>query len=1133
MKVYLNDKAKETGGVITNSKIGVMIDTAASYVSNDQTAAEVYAHELVHAYTKWTVDMAKDGDVGARKILRQLQKVMRVTQEKVKWEDLLGDVKKEDASTKEIENAKEMYKYIFEHENSEHEFLAHVLTNPVVSKIAKGITVQDTEGEKSIWERAKDLFQRVADFMMGDFKFKDAGKNVYDITSELAIMFAEYNAKSVNKVKNGQGLNERLNEALNDLDEEASARLKGLFEKFAVDKKLGDMPEGKAAKAKWMAKALTLAVTDRDHRDIVMTYLDRLGWLNVSGSIGSIIRDFVENDELETKLDWLQLQADKIDQTKMNLMSVVTSDVKKGFSRELSKEEESVLQEVLLDTDIQSVYGKGVSNRQLKSWLKDEAKLESAIGHAKHELSKMTNNEKRRNWYQAQATGLGYYMATGKGHIAQNINSYNIAKGYLSGEHVIGYHKKKGDIEAAVDKVATLTALKYIGKKKREQVADLLGNEKDGVENMISTHKMLVKEASEELFRGQQTFMIKGYTKELFDDVISVEVGKISDRKEMERKGFKLVSKLENHSKLGKAEYGLYKSNSHTTQNWHRSTARLTKMHTMGTSLKDLEYADNDQYARKKHKIAKNKLDAERYALVKQMSEGTFDVETVERGMLPLVNEEGYVADYRYTMAKDVKRDILKQDTRMSETLGATKGALLDKSRSAIHNQNVLEVIMADARENYIPGREIGKNAKQYVLIKDGSSDEHIQELWEVLPKEYKKMAGLFEEQGLPIRKDMLLNYFGYRELSFSQFPGLSKYMPTVMKSAIRWAEYIWQEFIKISKVDILIKMPFVIIGNLVSNVMFGMTTGSSPVEIFDMYKESFRDVRNYLTKHRKLVELENKVQLGKANSHDKSTIKLLKKQLKENPIHELYELGVYQAIVEDISQAELDSKNRLKQEYKDRTEKVPKIIKDGLNLLYLTEETKYYQVMTETLQMSDLIARDVENRKMKKRMKLEAEGKKKIPLWYIDHLNESKNEFARMTRLKKGFDNRDRKMSAKEKEYFKEMAAEYRKNYVLNAFINYNKVSGPVEEYLNKMGFIMFTKYAKRIQLVIGQTGIQHPIRSLMSLGAGTYFDSLDMIQDQSLFTRSWYNMTPQWPWERVAEVFTPALVQIYQRDL
>jgi hypothetical protein len=308
-------------------------------------------------------------------------------------------------------------------------------------------------------------------------------------------------------------------------------------------------------------------------------------------------------------------------------------------------------------------------------------------------------------------------------------------------------------------------------------------------------------------------------------------------------------------------------------------------------------------------------------------------------------------------------------------------------------------------------------------------------------------------------------------------------------------------------------------VGNIISNAMYAVMTGTSVKDIAAMYLTSTRNVRAYLSKHRELVRLQLAKETGNKQKLDIGKIPMLERELKNNPIHELYELGVYQAIVEDVSSQELTSTNKLKQLYKDKTEKVPQLIKDGMNWLYLTEETQYYKVMTEVLQMSDLVARDIENRKLKLVQEKQSQGKMKLPRWFLE------KHPGQETRVLKG----------KQLEEFNEISKEMRLDTVLNAFINYNKPSGSIEEYMNKVGLLMFTKYAKRIQRRIALTGTKYPLKSLMVLLGQSFILDVETIQDQSVFTRSWYNMglsaddwVPGKPlWEYVQGIATPALFE------
>jgi hypothetical protein len=890
------------------------------------------------------------------------------------------------------------------------------------------------------------------------------------------------------------------------------------------NKLIGPAPENPLAKAAWMAKAVTMMATSQEGRKQLFLILRSAG-LPLYGTIASILRDFGDGDVLEKSIDWLALQADKIDQTKMSVISTTKDNVRSAFKNKLTALEEEQLTAVVLDTDLQSISGQ-YTNKEMQELLEDGAKLLTEIGRVKYELKKLDPDN--YNWNTTQATGLGYYMATGKAHIAQNTNVENIAKGRLSPAYRRGWVNKKGDLEGLIDKVATLHALASTDANAKKAVAQLMMDEKKGIEAVLDTARYLQKEAKETIFHGQTAFMVKGHSKELFDSSIAMEVAPVEEHEEMLKRGFKKISDLEGHkgAETGK-KYAMYVSTTFTTNEWHRAATRLTGMHTKGTSLKDLYYKEGDELSDKRHRLTRLKLDTQRIKIAKSMIAGTFDKDTVEMGLAPLTDQFGEVMDYRYLMDKQAKKELMNQDTGVLNVLGATRGVLLDKQLTGAHNVKILGVVKEDAKENYIPGQTVGKNGIPYILIKDGTDNKYVQDLWNVLPKEFKKEAYASKSKGIPIREDMVVNLFGYRHLSLADSAVLKRITPAFIQSIIRVAEALWIEFIKISKVDILIKMPFVLVGNILSNVVYAINTGSSPAEVLKMYLTSFRNTRSYLRDHRELVKLQELNNMKQAKPKDLERIIVLQRELKMNPTHELYEMGLYQAIVEDTDKEELSGTNRLKKAYNAKMAGVPKVIKDGLNWIYLTEETQYYKLMTGILQMSDLIARDVENQKFKKMQELQVNGQKQLPRWYINNLEDSKDEMAVSVRLLQDFTNRSRKMSAEEKKYFTTLADDYRKNTVLNAFINYNKPSGSLEEYLNRTGFMMFTKYAKRIQKVIVHAGKGYPLRSLLIALADGYLVDIEAIQEQSVFTRSWHNMTPEWPWERVMDVFTPPILQ------
>lgn len=1113
MTTYITTKANETGGTMSGKGIEISISKARHLAGNQQSAAEVYTHEVIHSYVAFALDLARSGDIEARKLYRELEFVMKKAREKMTWKDLLPEVSID--SKLEEKNAKEMYDYIFNSENAEDEFIAHVLTNPQVMNKVSTIKLKEDKTNRTFLQTIKDLFKSMMDLFAGNYEFRDTKKNLKEITLNLTMRLAEYNNLSVKTLQQKESLTDKVFGMLNNTDESLAERIEKMVDKYMPSGIIGPKPKDKLGKAKWIAKVLGSMILNPVYRNQLSKMASAFG-MPPNGSIQTLMRDFFEEDDLSKTIDFLGLASDRIDGFKMTLIGTVKEAIEMGFKTKLTKEDKTALMRTIADTDLVSIFNKGAkySNAEMRSILENEEELDKRISRAKHALKE--KDPSRYFWHVNQASGLGYYLATGNAHIAQNLNSVNIARGLLSAE----YKSFDGELIRLIDEVATLTALKYTDRNLKQRTAEIMKRDWRGVANILNTMKNLKEEAQKSIFAEGTTHIIKGYTKEVFDDRITMEVAPLTDRTVMEKKGFKFVQALEKHSgDTSGVEFGMFVSNSFNTSEWYRTATRLTKLNSKGTDLQELMYAGDSRYTKLKHKTAKTKLDTARINLVTEMLKGEVDLTKLEYGLVPVLNNDGGVADYRYMMNKEAKTDFLGMSTDISDVLARTKAHIFDKTESVVHNNKLLDIIKEDAETNYISGNITGRNDKQYVLITDNTNNEEIKDLWKMLPRAFKEEAMNRADKGIPVRADLLNSYFGYRHLSITNFPGLKQITPEIIKNFIKIAETLWMEFIKISKIDILIKMPFVVVGNIISNFMYAVMTGTNPITLVKMYTESSRDVRAYLSKHRELVALKQAKATGNLRKLPIENIPQLERELKTSPIHELYELGIYQAIVEDVSKEDLTSTNKLKQWYKDKTEKVPTIIKDGLNWVYLTEETQYYKVVTEVVQMSDLIARDIENRKLKAITEKQLKGEKKLPRWWLELHPETEGK----------------KLNASMRAKFQKESDKRRLDTVLNAFVNYNKPSGAIEEYLNKIGLIMFTKYAKRIQRVIGTTGVKYPIKSLLTLLGQEFILDVETIQDQSLFTRSWYNLglsendlIPGKPlWEYLMEVYYPPILQ------
>jgi len=1110
VKTYVEYGNEEASGFYSGGKLGLRLSDRKKRTAGAKSNAEVYVHEIIHAIT--TAALA-DNSMEGRKIRRKIEYLMKESLKDIGPSSFID--KTADNQKLEAILSKEMYEYIYEGDNALAEFIAHAVTNPKLIEKLKMVKVHEkSSADMTLYEKIKDAVSALLDMVLGNYKFRDKDKTAYEQMMDLTTELSQINSEAINQMKKQTSLGETAMNLLNDADETIGNKMEDIIDKYLKSDKAIEKPprKGGIAYSIWLGKVLAKMMTHTEYRKSLETIMTSWG-LAPEGDIQTIMRDFSEGDELSKSVDWLSLASDVIDQTRTTLNASMSANILNGFKEKLTGNERTALKQVVMDVDLGSIVN-NYSNRKVRELLRDDDALKTEIGRVKHKLK--LADEENYNWHSTQATGLGHYMVTNKGSIIQNLNAWNIASGVLSK----GLRKPNPKVVKLVDMLATLEGLKYSETKDKLLVEQLMKNDYKGVENLVKQYEAYKEESLHTLFEKNKKHVIKGFSKSIFADNVTTEIAPLKDTKDLEARGFKKVKNLKGVTADTYGEpMGLFVSNAFETNTWHRGATRLNRNGTKGTSVG--ESVKGTEFEKKKHRLTKIKLDTERLKLLNQIEKGTADLTAIDNGVLPLINAAGEVVDYRYVMDKEMKVKHLGLETDVAEVLGQSVGTVRDKVETLKLNKQVLNTLKKDMKENYIKGSKLGKNDKVYVLISPKSDEAEIRELYSLMPEEFQKAARENESGGLAVRRDLMHTYFGYRHLSIAEFPGLKQVTPAVMHNIIKVAEAMWAEFIKISKVDILIKMPAVIVGNIISNVMYSIMTGTNPAEILGMYRESTRDVRAYVKSHRELVELELKKRVEGATRAEISRISLLKEELKNNPVKELADLGMYQAIVEDIDKADLVSTNKLKDMLKKQTAKLPKVVQTAGQIAYLTEETGYYKFMTEVLQMSDLVARDIENRKLKNIEMKQANGQKRLPRWWIKE---------------KGMkDNAQMKLTKDDRIEFLEEAKKRRHENILSSFINYNKPSGKKEEYLNRMGAIMFTKYAKRIQRVIGVTGLRHPLKSLMVLLGQEFILDVETIQDQALLTRSWYNlglsggdMIPGTsPFERMMEVFTPPIIQ------
>lgn len=1108
MALFMKNTSQNSGGWVDGNSLYFKASKSKMLAGNQQTEAEIYLHEVVHTMTKFA---RLSGTAEARAIDRELEHAMAEMKKRTTWKNFLPAVSIDAKLEEKI--AKEMYAYVFTSENAVDEFIAHVLTNPIVKSVAEKIMIQKDNKATSLLDKVLSIFKSLVGVVMGNYAFNEKDKNVYTQVLNLATQLGEINNRAEAKKREHDNLLSTANNLLNSVDAKISRKLNELKDKWIVDdgERLEDYPStaNRFVKGKWLFKLLKKAVVNENYGKVLGLFASAYG-IKPTGIIRNVLADFTEPTAYEKAVEWLQLESDKIEGARNTVISAGKKQVLDGFKKKLNAAEERALLRTIVDLDMAilfegaangKVYASHYNMPEIHRLLTDEAYLEKEIGKAKHRL-KVAGGMKYYNWYKNQAVGLGYYLATGKANIAQNFNAVNIARGLGSTE----YHTFDATTAREIDVLATLVGIQNTGVYEREIAANIIKNEKTGVINLMQMHKGYNEEAKKVLFDNNSTQMIKGYSKELFDDTLEVQIAPLSEREEMELSGFKFKGELKGkYGDKTETPMAMYISSSFGRNEWLRGATRLVGSGSRGTTVSDTKYADMGDFARERAARDIARLDVERLKLVQKQMDGEFLTSELEYGLAPVYNANGDVVNYRYMMDKNTKEDLLKQDTSVSETIGRTFGSMLDRANSKKHNKKVLKDILDNMDKNWTSGTLGNDLVTEYVVITPNAHDKKIKELYRILPKEFKDAMNERADKSLAVPANMQDLYFGYRHLSIVDLPGFQRLMPKIIVELTRYAEAMWMELVKIAKTNILLKLPTVLLKNIISNFIQSVNRGVGLVTAFKLHLESFRDVRAYIKKSRELAKLELEMKTGKVKDATAERIKMIKADLKRNPVHELMSRGMYQAFQEDAENADLRGSNKLKKMMDKKLSMAPSFVRTPLQWLYLSEETAVYKMMQEVLQMSDLVFRDVANRAAKIQEKNQADGKEDLPEWFLKE-NPGKPR---------------RKLEGKERAKFLAEAREFNLYDILEMAINYNKPPSSMEAYLNRIGPVRFTSYLKRIQKVAKKTTLEHPVRSALVALVSNYIDA-DTIQAQigkgiPLYT----------PMDTLKDVATPSLIR------
>lgn len=1054
---------------------------------------ETYTHEVLHASLEYGLRTAGLNS-------REGQYLKEIHSQAIKYlevEDFLPKVSTGDVN-EDMKIAKKMYKHFTTSSSSEaylnslNEFMVMGITDKTLVEKLKSIPYEHRRKES----KATNLFERmvevVQDFISFAFNktFKGAKSgSLYDALLALDLKLANANAKVVQARAKQMTMVRALYDAA---FEKANDKIKASFNAFIdwakknnMTIKVNEYPKSYLDSLTNMVKLQVEAAIHPEKREVLQSFMHKIQVARYGGWLHTLWQDFTKADKLGRTIEGYIYTANRIDADALATKTVTEKTLANLFSKPLDDIEAKNLGIALIDTDMGYLVKK-YSLDEVSKYLKDKDKIRDRQAKIRQEIIDLAKGdealskvkpEEYYNFIEAQASGLATYMATNQAdQDGQLLNAENIAKMLGSSKAITQSNKEIVDL---IDELVSLKAIDRLPKKSKELVIDKIANEKSAMQGLFSFLETQNEIARKKLFNGSEFNIIKGYRSEVYNADTDVVIARVDEADRLKTEGYKLVANIttKDDADTFSAPRAFYVNEwVSNAPKWNKAAVKLTSLQSRGHTLNDLYVQDitsgngvsNEQFlATLKAVEQKHRANAD------AMFKRTQRVVNEQPSLVPTLDATGHFDQFRYTMNKGVKSEIVGMDTNIFKSLAQYASTTQDKIATIKHNEEV-----ATSLYNYYidHASEVNPFKIPFVELSKHSKDERIQEIYRLLPKPFlDKLEEKFADRPIMIRADMLNWVFGFRDIDIKKTKAFSSLSSGQLKRIALMADTLVKKATKIAKSNVVAKNTKTITSNIISNFNLILMQGGNPKQMWDDHVEGVNLLEEYRKNVYRLKELQTLEKSGKRVN--KAEIENIKRRLNDSPIKEMIQKGLFTSIVEDISME--DSKDAIDEKIDAIKAKLPYPVRTALETMFITKETTMYQTLAKILSASDFVARYA----LKK--ELERQGLPKDEIY----------------------------------------------NRIIDSFINYDIPMSPARKALEERGFLMFSKFFTRIQKVLTSDILKEkPAQALFGilLNSKAGLD-LETPFDSSVIEKN-YDVLFSNPITQLGNAMTPASFQYFK---
>jgi predicted nucleic acid-binding Zn-ribbon protein len=762
--------------------------------------------------------------------------------------------------------------------------------------------------------------------------------------------------------------------------------------------------------------------------------------------------------------------------------SVLLKEFKNG-GKSLGKEDKVALTSVLLRSGAHNLMGQ-YSLAQIAQMVSSNTALDQEIAAVEASL---TTGLKQMHINMAK--GLGYFKATDLNTVPFLMrNAYVIAR-MLDTQYAGQITEAQAAAEESkIASLVSLYAIKYSTVKDRQAVSSIMEQENlrtdgNGVDLMLKLHKDMEQESLDRLFNGNRVQMTHGYTPEIYDAYVTIQVANEQEGARLVAQGYEKGDLVTSDKNVPDAA-GVYGMKQHIYIRRDGGLTRrvsgvmsLTGMKAKGTMIHNGFMNTNTYQGTWNASLQNSVMIAKQGELAAMASNTNFDPTANKQvNVAPVYNDNGHVVNWAHMMGGKTKDRILKRENRFDKVMGTLAGSIIDKHKGRELNEQAITALLTQ----YTVEKSV--TPWSYVEIGPLSSDPENRELWDLLPEQTRMdIRKIWGRDSIMVRKDSVDVIFGYRKLSAGDFlnkerkdlegvelmarnlfNSLALYRGKSQEEADDWAKRMgaavvkgergWQEIYKEVKDIIVVKNLITLLGNIHSNVSLLWLLG-----VDDGWKRQWtalRGIMAYEEHSKRLMEIQMKLDSGYAGNRSvlEQEVVRLQNEIARNPVTKLVEAGLMPTIVEDVDLQEdpYSYKSELSEKLEKWTNKLPESVRKASKVVYMTHDTPLYKVLSRATQYSDFVARYA----------------------MYEHLTTGKEPMSHDKAILK----------------------------TLNAFVHYDVPMQRNLQYLDDMGFTPFMKYFYRVQRVLFETMRERPARALSMILLNRFVDLGPIVLDSSL---------------------------------